>query len=251
MGTLPNTTSNTMVATQLLISLCAAGMAMAAPQFRDSAAAINQQGIVTNVVSALQPNIAAAVAEALRGLRASSISSNSATSSFGSTGGSSSAAGQTATADLANATPASYNFQYQIADEEAQTYITQAEGRDGTEVTGTYSYVDPNGDLVTVKYNAGLDGYSETREKQVGAVQIRAKPVRPATTDVSSSNTGGSRFSSANTSGNRFGSSSTGGNRFGVQTQLRQVDQSALIAQILAALQPQISTAVNSAVANL
>merc|ERR1711872_1151909 len=242
MGTLPNTTSNTMVATQLLISLCAAGMAMAAPQFRDSAAAINQQGIVTNVVSALQPNIAAAVAEALRGLRASSISSNSATSSFGSTGGSSSAAGQTATADLANATPASYNFQYQIADEEAQAYITQAEGRDGTEVTGTYSYVDPNGDLVTVKYNAGLDGYSETREKQVGAVQIRAKPVRPATTDVSSSSTtGGSRFSSANTSGNRFG----------VQTQQRQVDQSALIAQILAALQPQISTAVNSAVANL
>merc|ERR1712198_454828 len=251
MGTLPNTTSNTMVATQLLISLCAAGMAMAAPQFRDSAAAINQQGIVTNVVSALQPNIAAAVAEALRGLRASSISSNSATSSFGSTGGSSSAAGQTAAADLANATPASYNFQYQIADEEAQTYITQAEGRDGTEVTGTYSYVDPNGDLVTVKYNAGLDGYSETREKQVGAVQIRAKPVRPATTDVSSSSsTGGSRFSSSNTSGSRFGSS-TGGNRFGVQTQLRQVDQSALIAQILAALQPQISTAVNSAVANL
>merc|ERR1712198_583103 len=246
MGTLPNTTSNTMVATQLLISLCAAGMAMAAPQFRDSAAAINQQGIVTNVVSALQPNIAAAVAEALRGLRASSISSNSATSSFGSTGGSSSAAGQTAAADLANATPASYNFQYQIADEEAQTYITQAEGRDGTEVTGTYSYVDPNGDLVTVKYNAGLDGYSETREKQVGAVQIRAKPVRPATTDVSSSSsTGGSRF------GSRLGSSSTGGNRFGVQTQQRQVDQSALIAQILAALQPQISTAVNSAVANL
>merc|ERR1711962_1513663 len=135
-------------------------------------------------------------------------------------------------------------FQYQIADEEAQTYITQAEGRDGTEVTGTYSYVDPNGDLITVKYNAGLDGYSETREKQVGAVQIRAKPVRPATTDVSSS-------SSSSAGGSRFSSSSTSGNRFGVQTQQRQVDQSALIAQILAALQPQISTAVNSAVANL
>ena len=31
--------------------------------------------------------------------------------------------------------------------------------RDGLEVVGTYSYVDPTGAIVTVRYTAGVNGY--------------------------------------------------------------------------------------------
>ena len=34
------------------------------------------------------------------------------------------------------------------------------------EVTGSYSYVDPTGSLITVNYVAGPDGYTETRTVQ-------------------------------------------------------------------------------------
>jgi len=71
-----------------------------------------------------------------------------------------------------------YTYAYQVASEEDQTYIAQQESRDGADVTGQYSYVDPLGNLITVKYTANdVDGYSETREVQENFVQIRSKPV--------------------------------------------------------------------------
>ena len=57
-----------------------------------------------------------------------------------------------------------YSYQYQVADDSKQTYITHDENRDGDVVTGEYSYVDPLGQLVTVTYSAGAEGYTETRE---------------------------------------------------------------------------------------
>ena len=45
----------------------------------------------------------------------------------------------------------SYTYSYQVADEEAQTYIAQTESRDNSVVTGEYSYVDPLGSLITVR----------------------------------------------------------------------------------------------------
>jgi hypothetical protein len=44
-----------------------------------------------------------------------------------------------------------------------------------------YSYVDPLGSLITVRYTAGPDGYLETRNTQEGFVTIRqsAAPARP------------------------------------------------------------------------
>jgi len=44
-----------------------------------------------------------------------------------------------------------------------------------------YSYVDPLGSLITVRYTAGPDGYVETRNVQEDFVSIRqaAAPVRP------------------------------------------------------------------------
>merc|ERR1712045_290510 len=60
----------------------------------------------------------------------------------------------------------SYTYAYQVADQERQTYIAQTESRDGTLVQGEYSYVDPNGSLITVQYEADEDGYRETRNVQ-------------------------------------------------------------------------------------
>jgi len=58
-----------------------------------------------------------------------------------------------------------YSFQFDVADEEEQTYHARQEQGDAAgEVTGIYSYVDPFGSLVTVNYRAGVEGYSETRE---------------------------------------------------------------------------------------
>ena len=70
-----------------------------------------------------------------------------------------------------------YAFTYQVADEEHQTYIKQTESRDNDLVTGEYSYVDPLGSLITVKYTAGADGYQETRTSQPDFVSIRNAPV--------------------------------------------------------------------------
>merc|ERR1711962_603336 len=319
-------TQDTMVATHLLISVCVAGLAGAVPQLGLPAPArANQQFIVNDVVTALQPSIANAVAEALRGLQSggsfSSSSSSSSEFSSGNTGfasgsgstgfsagggstgfsagggstgfaagsgstGSSSGFASGATggsADLVGATRAEYNYQFQVADDAEQTYITQNEARDGDEVTGTYSYVDPNGDLITVNYQAGPMGYTQTLDKQVGAVQITAKPVRTqavsqagnsgSSTSFNSgssfgSQSGSSSFnsqsgsSSGSLSGSSFGSQSgssfgsQSGSSFGSQSGFSSttssssgLDQSALIAQILSVLQPQISVAVNSAVA--
>merc|ERR1711962_870756 len=130
-STLP---SHTMVATQLLISLCVAGLASAAPQ--------SQQVIVSDVVTALQPSIARAVAEALRGLGGSSSSnrfSSSSTTGFapGSSGSSSSgsrfsSAGASGAVGAAEPTTRpEYNYEFKVADEEEQTFISQSETSSG------------------------------------------------------------------------------------------------------------------------
>merc|ERR1719394_1437440 len=234
-----------MVAAKLLISLCVAGLASAAPQ--------SQGAIVNDVVTALQPNIARAVAEALRGLSGSSSSSSSRNSgssfgasgsSFGASGSQFGATGAVGVASGAVEGPTArpeYNYEFKVADEAEQTFISQNEARDGDDVVGTYSYVDPNGDLITVNYQAGLDGYTQTLDKQVGAVEIRAKPVRVGGSNVATSS------QSSRGSSRSFGSSSRGSTSF--TTSSTGLNQSALIAQILSALQPQIASAVNYAVA--
>merc|ERR1711973_947975 len=244
-------TSHTMVAAKLLISLCVTGISSAAPQ--------NQGAIVSDVVVALQPSIAAAVAEALRGLGGSSSTTRVATSSTGFSSGSSgsrssgfssssssrgSVSSSAASARAAEPTARpEYAYEFKVADEEEQTFISQSESRDGDDVVGTYSYVDPLGDLITVNYQAGLDGYTQTLDKPVGAVEIRSKPAR-VSGSVSSSSSQSSRDSSSS-----FGSSSRGSSSsFGSSS--RGLDQSSLIAQILAVLEPQISSAVNTVVAS-
>jgi len=286
-----------MVATQLLISLCLTGLVASAPQ-------VNQNDIVEDVVVALGPSISAAVAEALRGLRAGNAVSTTrvtttkntgfssggnagfggASSGFGgassvttrqqNTGSSFSAGGSSSSKVAAEevTTRPEYNFSYQVANDEAQTYISQEEARNGDDVVGTYSYVDPNGALVTVNYQAGLEGYSQTVDKQDGFVEVRARPVKVQETAVTKSNSaaaqtfnsGAAQTASRPAQANRFSAVRTvqttsskaepqvsRGQQVTTTTTSSQgsgLDQSTLIAQIISALQPSISAAVNSAV---
>ncbi len=69
-----------------------------------------------------------------------------------------------------------YAYSFQVADDEEQTYIAKEEARDGSDVTGKYSYVDATGALVTVTYRADAAGYSEEREVQPNFLVVRARP---------------------------------------------------------------------------
>ena len=71
-----------------------------------------------------------------------------------------------------------YNYEYQVADEESQTYITHQEGREDNVVNGQYSYVDPFGALITVTYIADSNGYREERTSEANFLQINGQPAR-------------------------------------------------------------------------
>ena len=73
-----------------------------------------------------------------------------------------------------------YAYEYQVADEESQTYITHQEGRKDQVVNGQYSYVDPFGALITVTYIADSNGYREERKSEANFLQIRGQPARAA-----------------------------------------------------------------------
>merc|ERR1712036_175649 len=248
-----------MVTPQVFLALCVAGVAVAAPQLdfgglrsvtttREVATAnIDEAQVVSNVVSALQPSIAQAVADALAGLRTTSITSSKTSSSLATANAATAKKATETSADVGPVAKAEYNFEYKVADKDAQTYISQSEDRDGDSLTGTYSYVNPDGALITVNYEAGPMGYTQTLDQQDGFVDIKPKPVKVATS--SSSSTSGSRFTSSS-SGSRFSGATSTASNTGVSATSSSVDQSALISQIIAALQPQINSAVQSALSS-
>jgi hypothetical protein len=97
---------------QVLISLCVAmGLAAAAPQLDlpgvQRAAGVNQDTLVTEVVTALEPSIAAAVANALRSIQSSSAASAKASASAAKF------SGPTAAVAEATARP-EYNFEFKV-----------------------------------------------------------------------------------------------------------------------------------------
>merc|ERR1711863_90841 len=190
-----------------------------------SASVPSISSVTSSVVSQLQPSIAAAVADALK---ASSrpVSRPLVTS--------------VKAVEEPSYGPAKYNFGYKVVDEESQAYINHQESREGNDVTGTYNYVNPAGALVTVNYEAGIDGFSQTRDVEQGAVQMRNIPgawtgplagVDEPASPTSVSNRG--RVSSSSSS-----SSSS------------QLSQDALIAQILSSIQPKITSAVQGAISS-
>merc|ERR1712223_1529031 len=208
----PAEETETMTSPKVFALCLCVGAAVAAPQLRlgplrsvsSVSSVTNQDEVVTNVVSALTPSIAAAVEEALAAQAAAEEARLEAERRAA-------AAAASKTNNKADAEPAKYNFEYKVAEDEDQVYIQQNEARDGNELTGTYSFVDPRGALITVNYEAGPMGYSETREEKLGFVEIRSKPARVAPAPA-------------------------------------KVDQATLIQRILAILQPQIGSAVSSAI---
>merc|ERR1719266_2638143 len=127
-----------------LMLLMVVGLSQAAPQ-------ISTNQVVSTVTTQLQPLIAKAVADAL----ASTTSSFQSRPSF---------SPRTVVPVEEVSVPAAYQYTYKVADEESQTYLNKDETRDGDNVKGTYSYVDAAGNLVTVTYTVGPEGYNEQRD---------------------------------------------------------------------------------------
>merc|ERR1712062_442427 len=150
-------------------------------------------------------------------------------------------------ADLGPFVDPVYNFEYKVADDVEKTYISRNEERDGNELSGSYSFIDATGALVTVDYTAGVNGYAETRSKEAGKVTMKAVPAWDGPLAGLEEASGAVAVAKgATSSSSRFGSSS-GSRSSSVATS--SSSQSDLIAQILAALTPQINSAVAAVLA--
>merc|ERR1712178_332824 len=220
------------------------GLAQSAPQ--------NTNEVVRTVTTQLQPLISDAVARALASLNtvttvSSSNSGFGSSSSFGASSGAAVARGSGLTEqeeleyNRKLSANAAYEYGYKVADEEAQTYMAHEETRDGANVQGKYNYVDSTGALVTVTYQADENGYTETRDVQEGAVVMRNIP-GPWTgplAGVDNVATTAAKAAPAPRPAPRP-----------VAPAAPAVDQSALIRLILQQLQPQISSAVQTAVSS-
>merc|ERR1711963_1104998 len=216
------------------------GLAQSAPQ--------NTNEVVRTVTTQLQPLISDAVARALAGLNTVSASSSrfgASSSRFGASSGAAVALGSGLSEEeeleynRKLSENAAYEYGYKVANDESQTYMAHEETRDGANVQGKYNYVDSTGALVTVTYQAGPEGYTETRDVQEGAVEMRNIP-GPWTGPLAGvDNTG---VTSVKTTTTQITAP--------VAPARPAVDQSALIRLILNQLQPQISSAVQTAISS-
>merc|ERR1712076_157824 len=295
----------TMAATQILVALCVVGSAVAAPQLslgrsRSAGTNINENQVVTSVITSLTPSISKAVEEALAAAAAAEQAAAEQAAAEQAAAEEAAAAAaeaerikaaqaaqaeaarrqQIAAANAAAAAAAAeknafdsqvsadlgpmvnpvYNFEYKVADDEERTYISRNAERDGNELSGSYSFIDATGALVTVDYTAGVNGYAETRSKEAGKVTMKAVPAwdgplagleeaSGAVAVAKGSKSSSSRFGSS--SGSRSSSSaiSSGIRSSSAISSSSSSSQSDLIAKILAALTPQINSAVAAALA--
>merc|ERR1711990_344281 len=301
MGTAPPTT---MAATQILVALCVVGSAVAAPQLSlgrsksvvsSAGTNINENQVVTSVITSLTPSISRAVEEALAAVAAAEQAAAEKAAAEQAAAAAAAAAEaerleaerraaaqaaaeaeaarqqQIAAANAAAAAAAAeknsfdsqvsadlgpyvdpvYNFEYKVADENEKTYISRSESRDGNELQGTYSFVDAAGALVTVDYTAGVNGYAETRSKEAGKVTMKAVPAWTGPLAGVEEASGAVAVAKGSTSSSsRFASSSGSRSSSAISSSSSSSSsQSDLIAQILAALTPQINSAVAAALA--
>merc|ERR1719323_1969434 len=279
-----------MAATQILVALCVVGSAVAAPQLslgrsRSAGANINENQVVTSVITSLTPSISKAVEEALAAAAAEQAAAEQAAAeeaaaaaaeaerikaaeaaraeaarqqqiaAANAAAAAAAAAEKNAfdsqvSADLGPMVNPVYNFEYKVADDEEKTYISRNEERDGNELSGSYSFIDATGALVTVDYTAGVNGYAETRSKEAGKVQMKAVPAWDGPLAGLEEASGAVAVAKgATSSSSRFGSSSGSRSSSSVISSGIRSSQSDLIAQILAALTPQINSAVAAALA--
>merc|ERR1711936_366728 len=296
----------TMAATQILVALCVVGSAVAAPQLslgrsRSVGTNINENQVVTSVISSLTPSISRAVEEALAAVAAAEqaaaekAAAEQAAAEQAAAAAAAAAAAeaerieaerraaaaaaaaeaeaarqqQIAAANAAAAAAAAeknsfdsqvstdlgpfvdpvYNFEYKVADDQEKTYISRNEERDGNELQGTYSFVDAAGALVTVDYTAGVNGYAETRSKEAGKVTMKAVPAWTGPLAGVEEASGAVAVAKGSTSSSSRFASSSGSRSSSAISSSSSSSQSDLIAQILAALTPQINSAVAAALA--
>merc|ERR1712012_1231613 len=223
--------------------LAVVGLCQSAPQ-------VNTNQVVQTVTTQLQPLISDAVARALASISISSSPSSSgfargsSSGSFGATSRAEPARGLSEEEELEynrklNAN-AAYDYGYKVANDEKQTYMAHEETRQGADVQGKYNYVDANGDLVTVTYTAGVDGYNEERSVTPGAVTYRAENIAgpwegPLAGETEVEVVPAPRAPAP---------------RQPPRPAAPAIDQSALIRTILSQLQPQISSAVQTAISS-
>merc|ERR1712233_139179 len=242
----------TMAATQILVALCVVGSAVAAPQIslgrsRSAGTNINENQVVTSVITSLTPSISKAVEEALAAAAAAEQAAAEQAAAE-EAAAEKNAFDSQVSADLGPMVNPVYNFEYKVADDEERTYISRNEERDGNELSGSYSFIDATGALVTVDYTAGVNGYAETRSKEAGKVTMKAVPAWDGPLAGLEEASGAVAVAKGSTSsGSRFGSSS--GSRSSSSAISSSSSQSDLIAKILAALTPQINSAVAAALA--
>merc|ERR1712088_1266810 len=265
----------TMAANQILVALCVVGYAVAAPQLSlgrsrsvvsSSGANVNENQVVTSVITSLTPSIAKAVEEALA--QAAAAEQTAAAEAAAAAAAEAEAArlaqieaerraaaaeknsfDSQVSADLGPYVDPVYNFEYKVADDEERTYISRNEERDGNELSGSYSFIDATGALVTVDYTAGVNGYAETRSKEAGKVTMKAVPAWDGPLAGVEEAGGAVAVAKGSTSSSsRFGSS-VGSRTSSTTSSSSSRSQSDLIAQILAALTPQINSAVAAALA--
>merc|ERR1712203_1252100 len=250
----------TMAATQILVALCVVGSAVAAPQLSlgrsrsvgsSAGTNINENLAVTSVITSLTPSISKAVEEALAAVaaaeRAAAEQAAAEQAAAEQAAAEKNSFDSQVSADLGPFVDPVYNFEYKVADDVEKTYISRNEERDGNELSGSYSFIDATGALVTVDYTAGVNGYAETRSKEAGKVTMKAVPAWDGPLAGLEEPSGAvSVAKGATSSSSKFGSSS-GSRSSSVATS--SSSQSDLIAQILAALTPQINSAVAAALA--
>merc|ERR1712055_191825 len=229
MGTAPPTT---MAATQILVALCVVGSAVAAPQLSlgrsrsvvsSAGTNINENQVVTSVITSLTPSISRAVEEALAAVAAAEQAAAEKAAAEAARQQQIAAANAAAaaaaaeknsfdsqvSADLGPFVDPVYNFEYKVADDTEKTYISRNEERDGNELSGSYSFIDATGALVTVDYTAGVNGYAETRSKEAGKVTMKAVPAWDGPlAGVEEPSGAVSVAKGATSSSSRFGSSS-------------------------------------------
>merc|ERR1711899_164421 len=272
----------TMAVSQILVALCVVGSAVAAPQLGRSRSVVSSAGtnvnenqVVTSVITSLTPSISRAVEEALAQIAAAEAAAAEAAAAEAArieaarieaarieaeriAAANAAAAAAAAeknsfdsqvSADLGPYVDPVYNFEYKVADDEERTYISRNEERDGNELSGSYSFIDATGALVTVDYTAGVNGYAETRTKEAGKVTMKAVPAWDGPLAGVEEASGAVAVAKGSTSSSsRFGSS-VGSRTSSTTSSSSSRSQSDLIAQILAALTPQINSAVAAALA--
>merc|ERR1712110_1242364 len=218
----------TMAVSQILVALCVVGSAVAAPQLGRSRSVVSSAGtnvnenqVVTSVITSLTPSISRAVEEALAQIAAAEAAAAeivqdeqaaeaarieaeriaaaeaeaarieaarieaarieaeriaAANAAAAAAAAEKNSFDSQVSADLGPYVDPVYNFEYKVADDEERTYISRNEERDGNELSGSYSFIDATGALVTVDYTAGVNGYAETRTKEAGKVTMKAVP---------------------------------------------------------------------------